>query len=338
MDDLHDLAGDTSMKAAVLPQRLRLLCVSPEEPSWTLLALNLARQGCREPQFRWSEEAADALAAMREAPFDCAVVLAGRGREGRRDATALLSVLTAAGSMDPVLILTRQADDELLGELSAAECEVLVSEAGWQSPALPVWIARATARIQRLRDNARLVSAEQRRAARERSEAGSALQEQRRFLEEQGRRSAFENISLETADDARDGLRGRELPPQVSEYYEQLLRTTVMMGTGSLSGEVRHLAQLLVVSGLTPRAALRLHLDRVERLIRGLGARSARHVMARADLLAMELMIQIGECYRDKSRVTGLGDYGIDLLHERIARTPAGRTLGEVERGARERR
>jgi hypothetical protein len=289
-----------------------------DEPSWTMLALILAEHGCHEPQFRWCAEAAQALAAMREETFDCAIVLAGAGSADLGDATALLSAMAASGSMDPVLFLVRQADDRLLGVLGAAECEVLISETAWQTPVLPVWIARAIERAQRQRENARLVSAEQRRTLRERSEASSVLQQQRRFLEEEGQRSAFEDISLETTDVTARPV--RELPPQVAAYYEQLLRSTVMMGTGSLSGEVRQLAQLLVAAGLTPRAALRLHIDRVEGLIRGLGTRSSRHIMSRADLLAMELMIQIGDCYRDKSRLTGLGDYGIDLLHERLAR------------------
>jgi hypothetical protein len=70
---------------------------------------------------------------------------------------------------------------------------------------------------------------------------------------------------------------------------------------------------------------LRVHLERVESLIRGLGSRSSRHVMVRADILAMELMIQVGECYREKSQRPGLGDYGIDLLHADSLRQKTGR-------------
>jgi hypothetical protein len=286
-----------------------------------MLALILARHGCHEPQFRWCTDPAQALAAMREETFDCAVLLAGNRNLGACDAPVLLSAAAAAGNIDPLLIVLPQADDDLCGELGAAECEVLISEAGWQSPALPAWIARAMERVHRLCENARLASAEQRRALRERSEASSVLQQQRRFVQADARRSAFEDISLATGAGPQDDSPARDLPPPVAEYYEQLLRSTVMMGTGSLSADVRQLAQLLVLAGLTPRAALRLHIDRVEQLIRGLGARSARHVMTRADMLAMELMIQIGECYRDKSRRTGLGDYGIDLLHERVAQS-----------------
>jgi hypothetical protein len=306
-----------------LPEKVKLLCVSPDEPSWTMLALILAQYGCHEPQFRWCAGAAPALAAIREETFDCTLLLAGSPAEPG-DATALLPALSAAGNMEPVLVLMRQADEELLAQLGGAECEVLVSEAGWQSPVLPVWIGRAIERAHRLRDNVRLASGEQRRMLRERSEASSVLQEQRRFLAD-GQRSAFQDISLQAGHGTEATV--RDLPPQAAECYEQLLRSTVIMGTGSLSGEVRQLAQLLVASGFAPRAALRLHIEHVERLIAGLGARSARHVMSRADLLAMELMIQIGDCYRDKSRLTGLGDYGIDLLHERVVRKqPSGRS------------
>jgi hypothetical protein len=318
MDYSHHFPRHAAAGRAALPEKLRLLCVSLDEPSWTMLALGLARHGCDEPQFRWCGDAAHALAALREEAFDCAMFLAGNGSAELCYATGLLSAIAAAGHMDPILVVLRQPSDELLGELGAADCEILVSHDGWQSPVLPLWIARAIERAQRQRENARLASADQRRTLRERSEASSALQQQRRFLEEDSQRSAFENISLETLDGTDQAV--RELPPQVAQYYEQLLRSTVMMGAGSLSSEVRQLAQLLVASGFTPRAALRLHIERVERLILGLGARGARHVMSRADLLAMELMIQIGDCYRDKTRLTGLGDYGIDLLHERVVR------------------
>jgi hypothetical protein len=45
---------------------------------------------------------------------------------------------------------------------------------------------------------------------------------------------------------------------------------------------------------------LDVHLERVEALVQGLGNRSARHVLARADLLALELMMALGEHYRQR--------------------------------------
>ena len=43
-----------------------------------------------------------------------------------------------------------------------------------------------------------------------------------------------------------------------------------------------------------------LHLQVLEEMIRGLGSRSARHVMNRADMLILEVMINLAEGYRDR--------------------------------------
>ena len=73
------------------------------------------------------------------------------------------------------------------------------------------------------------------------------------------------------------------------------------MGSGNLSHEIAKLADLLAAAGCGPRGALSLHLEAVESLVRGLGNRSVRHILARADLLALELMIQLGESYRGRA-------------------------------------
>jgi hypothetical protein len=88
------------------------------------------------------------------------------------------------------------------------------------------------------------------------------------------------------------------LPPEVNAYYQELLRTFVIIGSGTLANDIRKLADLLAAADLTPREAMGLHLNHVESLVRGLGNRSSRHVMARADLLALEVMIHLAESYR----------------------------------------
>jgi hypothetical protein len=45
---------------------------------------------------------------------------------------------------------------------------------------------------------------------------------------------------------------------------------------------------------------MQLHLHVLEELVLGLGARSTRHVMTRADLLALEIMIHLAENYRQR--------------------------------------
>lgn len=297
---------------AALPTRMRLLCVSAEEPSWTLLALLLDRHGCREPQFRWCATSALALAALRDETFDCTIVC---DVDGGFRVHAFLDALTADGGAEPVLIVGPPGDDEWLTALGACACEVLCTAAGWHSAALPAWIARTIDRAHLARENMRLSGADHRRTLRERDEVDQLLEQQRRILHAHAASDAAIGV-LRRSRDEESG----DLPADVIRIYQELLRTYVMMGSGGLSGEIRKLAQLLVLSGLGPGAALQVHLERVAELIRGLGTRSSRHVMSRADLLAMELMIELGDCYRQKSERQGLGDYGIDLLHEESLR------------------
>ena len=57
---------------------------------------------------------------------------------------------------------------------------------------------------------------------------------------------------------------------------------------------------MLVVGGVTASQTMQLHIGVLEEMIRALGNRSARHVMNRADLLAMEVMIHLAEGYRQR--------------------------------------
>jgi hypothetical protein len=72
------------------------------------------------------------------------------------------------------------------------------------------------------------------------------------------------------------------------------------MGSGTLAGELTQLADLLATAGITARQTMLLHVHVLEELVRGLGARSTRHVMTRADLLVMELMMHLAENFRNR--------------------------------------
>ncbi len=88
------------------------------------------------------------------------------------------------------------------------------------------------------------------------------------------------------------------LPPELTAHYRELLRIYVIMGSGNLADELRRLAGLLVAAGITARQTARMHLEVVAEMISGLGARSSRHIMTRADLLILEVMMHLGEGYR----------------------------------------
>jgi hypothetical protein len=327
MNTVPATPSDVNEQRGVLPAQFRLLCVSVDEPSWTVLALLLDKHGCHEPQFRWCETGAQALSLLREETFDCLVVHDAAPTPGATSrglaVVPFLQAVAAGGSVEPVLVVTPRANDDWLLQLAGFDCEVLVAEQGWQSHALPVWISRTVERSHVARENQRLSNADRRRHVRERDETEQLIEQQRQIINAALRSSAFIDSPADDPASAEDV--SERLPEQVITYYQELLRTYVMMGSGSLTDEIRKLAQLFVVAGITPRAVLRVHLERVESLIRGLGSRSSRHVMVRADILAMELMIQVGECYREKSQRPGLGDYGIDLLHADSLRQKTGR-------------
>ena len=72
------------------------------------------------------------------------------------------------------------------------------------------------------------------------------------------------------------------------------------MGSGNLADEMDRLAELLAAAAVTPQQAMLLHLHVLEEMIQGLGSRSARHVMNRADMLILEVMIHLSEQYRTR--------------------------------------
>ena len=320
MDGLPDqIADPLDVGIGGLPTRLRLLCVGSVEPSWVTLALQLDALGCVEPNFRWVSTANEALALLRDESFDCLLVRINSPRMvGGDDPISLARGIRAGGCSDPIVIVTMATDDETWTEALRLNVDLLVSAKGWESSALVQAIQRAVERGRMFHEIDRLASADRRRLVRERDEADYLLNQQRRFL------AALEHFAGPDAGQSPGGDTGRitpatgahhgkienlglpgKLPPEFDEYYQELLRTYVIMGSGNLASEIIKLAEVLAQAGFAPREVLDLHLARVERLVRGLGNRSTRHVMARADLLALELMVRLGECYQRRAAAPG---------------------------------
>lgn len=303
--------ADESPASGSLPSKLRLLCVASHEPSWISLTLQLDAHGGVEPQFRWVSSAADALTLLRDDPFDCVLIGVSAHelpKEGFAEAAGLIRAIRASGCEDPIVLIAPRISDAGWVDLSSDDCELLQAQHVWDSPALAATIKRAIFRSELIRQNRRLAIAQTKQKARERDEAEHLLSQQRRIIDDLDARDANEqptNVARQAMIDCfgrvsieRSTVPRATLPPEINGYYHELLRTYVIMGSGNLSGEIAKLAELLSVAGCGPREALALHLERVESLVNGLGNRSTRHIMARADLLALELMIHLGECYR----------------------------------------
>jgi hypothetical protein len=175
-------------------------------------------------------------------------------------------------------------------------------------------VARAIERHRLISENRRLAQAERHRLHQEHNEAQRLLDQQRQLVLdlELLKKTALHNRPLAFDDqplaplDLELGSTLLSLPDQLVGHYRELLRAYVIMGSGNLGREMAMLAELLVSAGVSARQTMQLHLQVLEDLLQGLGTRSTRHVMTRADLLVLEVMVNLAEGYRK-------------MYHERVA-------------------
>jgi len=307
--------GSRDRTPSQLPPTLRLLCVASGEPQWAGLTLLLETAGCLQPHFRWVSTAHEVLEILRSESPDCILIHPDSGlltaEETAIDAQTLLPAIRAAGCDDPTIVLADSLSDDKWAIAYDNDCEVLVSASGWESPALLPAIARAIARADLVRDHHRLTLMARRRLVRERDEAEHLLAQQRQMIRD------LENLAALSTDSVGKGPADTHsespaaghtvsmtapdrLPAELHISYHELLRTYVIMGSGSLGSDITRMAEAFSLAQLSPREVLQFHVTRVEILVRGLGSRSTRHVIARADLLALELMIRLAECYQQR--------------------------------------
>lgn len=295
----------------------RLLCAAPEEPSWIRLSLQLDAIGCHDARLKWVSAATEAMTLLRHEVFDAIVVQHNQQRSDW-DTGNFIRAIRASGCDDAILVLTAMPDDSLVVIAADEQAEVLVTRLLWDSPALLPSVQRAMQTVELRRENHRLSVANQRRLVRERDEADHLLQQQHDIIRELQLLGNELDLDSDLADSepaersraaallATNGTSRNivpaDVPAEIKHFYQELLRTYVIMGSGGLGTEILQLAKVLAQVGLSPRDTLALHLERVESLVKGLGNRSTRHVMARADLLVLELIMHIGECYQQAGK------------------------------------
>jgi CheY-like chemotaxis protein len=230
------------------------------------------------------------LARLRDEVFDAVLV---SHVPGELDSLELIEGYRAGGAEEPIVVLGTESEQEMAVPCFEAGADGYVCINTTTTRALIWVVARAIQRHQLAQENRRLNQSEQTRLQRERDEVERLLEDQRRL------------IVLPLPPGVRSGAarpidphQAPRLPGQLIAHYRELLRTYVIMGSGNLAGELAQLAELLVSAGLGARQVMHLHLYVLQELVHGLGTRSSRHVMSRADLLAMELMVHVADGYR----------------------------------------
>ncbi len=268
---------------------MRVLYVSSADRTGGWLAELLAADSASEVTLEEATGAAAGLARLRDDVFD-AVLISHEPPE--IDALELVAAVRGGGCEDPLVLLGTAAADELDARACEVGADAYLCVASATIRSLIWTIARAIERHQVFRENRRLVQAERQRLRNEQQEAERMLMEQHTLV------AQLEALAKKQPGAAAAGQAVPPLPGNLVAHYADLLRAYVIMGSGNLTAELRALAELLAEGGVTPQKALQLHLRALENLMRGLGARSARHVLTRADLLVLEVMLHLAEGYR----------------------------------------
>ena len=299
----------------LLPPRMRVLYVTTFHRTGSWLAEALAIDSASDMILEEAAGAAAGMARLRDDQFDAVLV---SHDPPEPDALEFVPALRGGGSDEPILVLGVAPQQELDASAFEVGADAYLCVSTTTTRGLLWTAARAIQRHQLVRENRRLVQAERQRLQHEHQEADRMLGEQRALIADlealamgkagtttAAAASADEWSDVESTEgDAIESFRGSPDPPSLPEnlvtHYADLLRTYVIMGSGNLSAEMLSLAELLAAAGVTPQQTMFLHLRVLEELIHGLGSRSARHVMTRADLLVLEVMVHLAEGYRQR--------------------------------------
>ena len=298
-----------------LPPKMRVLYITTPKRTGGWLAEAFAADSASEVILQESVGSTAGLARLRDEPFDAVLV---SHVPGELDALNLIEGYRAGGADESIVVLGTQSEQEMAALCYEVGADAYVCVNTTTTRNLIWVVARAVQRHQLIRENHRLNQADRRRLQQEHDEAERLLGQQRALLRDlealrsgRGRAGAVQPPADQAAepDWSAPGLDGRprpepgeptDLPRELIGHYRELLRTYVIMGSGNLAGELSRLAELLTTAGVSARQAMQLHVEVLEELVHGLGARSTRHVMTRADLLVLEIMIHLAESYRQR--------------------------------------
>lgn len=285
----------------LLPPRMRVLFVTTHHQLGDWLARALVADSASEVQLERAYGSAAGVSRLRNELFDAVFV---SHVPDELDGLEFVAGIRAGSPDQAVVVLGAQSEQAM-----AALCYEVGADGylcvGSATTRVLLWtVARGIERHALLAENRRLQQAERHRLHLEHHEVERLLTQQRvltaglealeaqRGMEPGPDEGGFSELDLESG--------ALDLPAPLVAHYRELLRTYVIMGSGNLTEEMHSLAELLVTGGVSARQTMLLHLTALEELIRGLGNRSARHVMNRADLLIVEMMMHLAEGYRQR--------------------------------------
>ncbi|MCA9186758.1 MAG: hypothetical protein R3E01_11245 [Pirellulaceae bacterium] len=274
----------------VLPPRLRVILITSGRRVGSGLADALASDSATRVFLEEATGVVEGLARLRDEVFD--VVLLAHD-PGELDALELVDAVRASShEQQPIIVLGEAPECQMLALCFECGADGYVG-LGTTSTRTLLWlIARATERRELIDENHRMQRAERQRQQRECEEAESILQQQQRILDTLDGRG-YEGLGGNNSEFGREVQRAGEGHRELEVHYGDLLRAYVIMGAGNLTRDIRDLVQQIRQAKLDGEGWLTIHLRVLAGVIRDLGVRSARHVMNRADLLALEVSLHL---------------------------------------------
>ena len=254
-------------------------------------------------------EPSDAVARLRDKVYDVVLV------SSLSDSPRVLQLLDAirAGSSDeqPILVLGTAAELDMADLCFESGADAYLCIGTTTARAMLWQLARAVERHQLLLENRKHRNSQRHRLQLEHDEASRLLQQQRQLIV--GLESIHTCSEIEAAESASQSVEvrqsvkpgtsidrssppSRDFPSSLASHYSDLLRTYVVMGSGNLGPQILQFAELLTGENLSSQQLMLMHLQVLEEVVGALGNRSARHILNRADLLILEVMMHLAEC------------------------------------------
>lgn len=288
-----------------LPPWMRILFVTGPNRTGGWLAESFAGDSAAEVRLEEALGMASGLEKLRHEVFDAVLV---SHEANHLDALEFLAGLRAATSDDqPIVILGSASEQEMAAVCYEAGADAYVCAHTTTMRTLMWKLALAMERHELVTENRRLNQDQTQRLEREHDESLRLLNQQKAMIRDAENLPQFPGSTASAqvpCSQDKDEVE-TSLSSGLVEHYRELLRAYVIMGTGNLNAEMLRLVNRFTSESVTARQAMGLHLAVLEETILGLGSRSARHVMNRADMLILEVTINLADRYRE---VAVLGD------------------------------
>ncbi|MCA8984465.1 MAG: hypothetical protein KDA76_11930 [Planctomycetaceae bacterium] len=292
-----------SLEPAIPDQTLCVLAWGARQPDWVVLDQQLSRTARQLRQIGLVQTPQAMLRSLRCEAWDLLLISACEWDTSLSvpELSAVLQAIRDMGVSSALLLVTDRLSLELaeLCALQACPCRELA--AGWFNPAIGAVIESVLLHHRTERELRVLQQQECLRQAREREEAERILTRQRTLLtgivaQDRSWRDGHFIESGIPEGTSRFPTRERMQVVPEAEYLRQL-QAYVMADVNRLEGASGQATRFLE-QGWTPREVMACHLRAVERLVSGQGIRSSQHLLQRADLFLLEILVEMAEVYR----------------------------------------